>query len=189
MVDPRKIAILGAGRIGESLISGLLSSGWREPSRGRPRRHAAPSASPSCASATASTRRSRTTTPRPAPRSSSSPSSRRTSRGCSARSATLILPEQTVLSVAAAIPTARIESRLVGRRPRRARDAEHAVDRARGNRRALRRRARGRRAPRPRRGGARRTSAPSSASRRRRSTRSPRSPAPAPRTSRSSPRR
>ncbi|MGH3137410.1 MAG: pyrroline-5-carboxylate reductase family protein, partial [Gaiellaceae bacterium] len=30
MVDARKIAILGAGRIGESLISGLLSSGWRE---------------------------------------------------------------------------------------------------------------------------------------------------------------
>src|SRR6185369_7971447 len=32
MVDSRKIAVLGAGRIGESLISGLLSSGWREPS-------------------------------------------------------------------------------------------------------------------------------------------------------------
>ena len=31
MVDERKVAILGAGRIGESLISGLLSSGWREP--------------------------------------------------------------------------------------------------------------------------------------------------------------
>ena len=31
MVDARKIAILGAGRIGEALISGLLSSGWREP--------------------------------------------------------------------------------------------------------------------------------------------------------------
>src|SRR6185437_14385865 len=31
MVDERKIAILGAGRIGESLISGLLSSGWRQP--------------------------------------------------------------------------------------------------------------------------------------------------------------
>ena len=29
MVDGRKIAILGAGRIGESLIAGLLSSGWR----------------------------------------------------------------------------------------------------------------------------------------------------------------
>ena len=31
MVDSRKIAILGAGRIGEALIVGLLSSGWREP--------------------------------------------------------------------------------------------------------------------------------------------------------------
>jgi pyrroline-5-carboxylate reductase len=28
-VDERKIAILGAGKIGEALISGLLSSGWR----------------------------------------------------------------------------------------------------------------------------------------------------------------
>ena len=28
----RKVAILGGGRIGESLLSGLLSSGWREPS-------------------------------------------------------------------------------------------------------------------------------------------------------------
>src|ERR1044072_3191066 len=28
-VDARKIAILGAGQIGEALISGLLSSGWR----------------------------------------------------------------------------------------------------------------------------------------------------------------
>jgi len=31
-VDERRIAILGAGKIGEALISGLLSSGWREPS-------------------------------------------------------------------------------------------------------------------------------------------------------------
>jgi pyrroline-5-carboxylate reductase len=30
-VDKRKIAILGAGRIGEALLSGLLSSGWRKP--------------------------------------------------------------------------------------------------------------------------------------------------------------
>ena len=28
-IDERKIAILGAGQIGEALISGLLSSGWR----------------------------------------------------------------------------------------------------------------------------------------------------------------
>jgi pyrroline-5-carboxylate reductase len=31
-VDERRIAVLGAGRIGESLIAGLLSSGWRRPS-------------------------------------------------------------------------------------------------------------------------------------------------------------
>jgi pyrroline-5-carboxylate reductase len=31
MADPRKIAILGTGRIGESLVVGLLSSGWRTP--------------------------------------------------------------------------------------------------------------------------------------------------------------
>src|SRR4051794_41932060 len=27
----RKVAILGGGRIGEALLSGLLSSGWRDP--------------------------------------------------------------------------------------------------------------------------------------------------------------
>jgi pyrroline-5-carboxylate reductase len=32
MPEARKIAVLGAGRIGEALISGLLSAGWREPS-------------------------------------------------------------------------------------------------------------------------------------------------------------
>jgi pyrroline-5-carboxylate reductase len=31
-VDARRIAVLGAGKIGEALISGLLSSRWREPS-------------------------------------------------------------------------------------------------------------------------------------------------------------
>ena len=30
-IDARRIAVLGAGRIGEALISGLLSSGWRGP--------------------------------------------------------------------------------------------------------------------------------------------------------------
>ena len=28
----RRIAILGCGKIGESLLGGLLSAGWREPS-------------------------------------------------------------------------------------------------------------------------------------------------------------
>jgi shikimate 5-dehydrogenase len=31
VADVRRIAILGAGRIGESLLAGLLSSGWRTP--------------------------------------------------------------------------------------------------------------------------------------------------------------
>ena len=30
-VDTRRIAVLGAGKIGEALVSGLVSSGWREP--------------------------------------------------------------------------------------------------------------------------------------------------------------
>ena len=30
-VDARRIAILGGGKIGESLLAGLLSSGWRTP--------------------------------------------------------------------------------------------------------------------------------------------------------------
>ena len=34
-VNERRIAVLGAGKIGEALISGLLSSGWREPGRHR----------------------------------------------------------------------------------------------------------------------------------------------------------
>src|SRR5438034_10249818 len=31
MATNRRIAILGAGKIGESLLAGLLSSGWRKP--------------------------------------------------------------------------------------------------------------------------------------------------------------
>src|SRR5215211_3108132 len=31
-MDARRVAILGAGTIGESLLRGLLSGGWREPS-------------------------------------------------------------------------------------------------------------------------------------------------------------
>ena len=30
-IDPRRVAILGAGKIGESLLAGLLSARWREP--------------------------------------------------------------------------------------------------------------------------------------------------------------
>jgi pyrroline-5-carboxylate reductase len=31
MADPRRIAILGAGKIGEALLVGLLSTEWRKP--------------------------------------------------------------------------------------------------------------------------------------------------------------
>ena len=63
---------------------------------------------------------------RRAPRSSSSRSSPRTSTPCSPRSAGCSPSSQTVLSIAAAIPTAAIERHLARHGPGRARDAEHA---------------------------------------------------------------
>ena len=111
MVDPRKIAILGAGRIGESLISGLLSSGWREPSE----------------VAATSRRAERIADLRERYGIDATLSNHDAAAGAAlvviavkpqdiegllGEVGTLILPEQTVLSIAAAIPTARIESRL-----------------------------------------------------------------------------
>src|SRR6186997_1472722 len=111
MVDSRKIAVLGAGRIGESLISGLLSSGWREPSE-----------------VAATTRRSeRVDELRERYGVDATLSNHDAAAGAAlvvvavkpqdiegllGEIGALILPEQTVLTVAAAIPTARIESRL-----------------------------------------------------------------------------
>ena len=111
MVDPRKIAILGTGRIGESLISGLLSSGWREPSE----------------VAATSRRAERVADLRERYGIDATLSNHDAAAGAAlvviavkpqdiegllGEVGTLILPEQTVLSIAAAIPTARIESRL-----------------------------------------------------------------------------
>ena len=111
MVDARKIAVLGAGRIGESLISGLLSSGWRKSSE-----------------VAATTRRAeRVAELRERYGVAATLSNHDAAAGASliviavkpqdiegllGEIGTLVLPEQTVLSVAAAIPTARIESRL-----------------------------------------------------------------------------
>jgi pyrroline-5-carboxylate reductase len=111
MIDSRKIAILGAGRIGESLISGLLSSDWRKPSE-----------------VAATTRRAeRVAELRERYGVDATLSNHDAVAAASlvviavkpqdietllAEIGTLIRPEQTVLSVAAAIPTARIESRL-----------------------------------------------------------------------------
>ena len=136
MVDSRKIAILGAGRIGEALISGLLSSEWRKPGGDRRHRHAGPNGWPSSTSATASPRRSRTTTRRSGASLVVIAVKPQDIEGLLGEIGGLILPEQTVLTIAAAIPTALIESRLSRRRARRARDAEHPFDRARGHRRA-----------------------------------------------------
>lgn len=111
MVDSRKVAILGAGRIGESLISGLLSSGWREASE----------------VAATSRRAERVAELRERYGVVATLSNHDAAAGASlvviavkpqdietllGEIGTLILPEQTVLSVAAAIPTSRIEGRL-----------------------------------------------------------------------------
>jgi pyrroline-5-carboxylate reductase len=108
MVDTRKIAILGAGRIGESLISGLLSSGWREPSEvaATARRAERVAELRECYGDAAAGASLVVIAVKP-----------QDIEGLLGEIGTLILPEQTVLSVAAAIPTSRIESRLADRVP------------------------------------------------------------------------
>ena len=112
-VNERRIAILGAGRIGEALISGLLSSGWRD-----------------AADLTASARREE----RVAELGERFGIAATTSNAEAAAGAalvviavkpqdldvllgelgTLVQPDQTVLSIAAAVPTAAIERHLAG---------------------------------------------------------------------------
>src|SRR5881409_230149 len=111
MADGRRVVILGAGTIGESLLGGLLSGGWREPSEVvvtvRDEQRAAELGERYGVEAT-------------------------TSNAEAVAGAALVViavkpqdfdallgeigglltPEQTVLSVAAAIPTAQIEARL-----------------------------------------------------------------------------
>ena len=111
MIDARKIAILGAGRIGESLISGLLSSGWREPGE----------------IAATGRRAERVAELRERHGVDATLSNHDAVAGAAlvviavkpqdidvllGEIGALILPEQTVLSVAAAIPTTKLEARL-----------------------------------------------------------------------------
>jgi pyrroline-5-carboxylate reductase len=107
-VDPRKIAILGAGQTGEVLLSGLLSSGWR-----------------TAAELSASTRRQeRADELRERHGIAVTLSNAEAAAGAAlvvvavkpqdietllGEIGPLIQPEQTVLSIAAAIPTAAIE--------------------------------------------------------------------------------
>ena len=111
MVDERKIAILGAGRIGEALVAGLLSSGWREAGE----------------IAATARRAERVAELREQYGVEATLSNAEAAAGAAlvviavkpqdietllAEVGDRILPEQTVLSVAAAIPTSRIESHL-----------------------------------------------------------------------------
>ena len=110
-VDKRRIAILGAGRIGEALISGLLSSGWRD-----------------AGDLTASTRREERVTELAERFGIAATTSNAEAAAGAAlvviavkpqdlesllgELGTLIQPDQTVLSIAAAVPTAAIERHL-----------------------------------------------------------------------------
>src|SRR5215510_5608441 len=111
MIDSRKIAILGAGRIGEALISGLLSSGWRDPgeiaatARRAERveelreRHGVAATLSNHDAASGATLVVIAVKPQDI-------------EGLLGEIGGLLSPEQTVLSIAAAIQTSRIESRL-----------------------------------------------------------------------------
>jgi pyrroline-5-carboxylate reductase len=110
-IDPRRVAILGAGRIGESLLAGLLSAGWRAPTEvvvtGRRRERLAEleerygvQGTLSNAAAVAGTALIVVAV---------KPQDIDVLLG---EIGGLLGPEQTVLSVAAAIPTAAIEARL-----------------------------------------------------------------------------
>ncbi len=111
MVDGRKIAILGAGRIGESLIAGLLSSGWRTAEEiavtARREERVAELHERHGVKATLSNRDAVAgaalvvISVKP-----------QDIDGLLGEIGGLVLPEQTVLSIVAAIPTTQIESRL-----------------------------------------------------------------------------
>jgi pyrroline-5-carboxylate reductase len=110
-VDERRIAILGVGKIGEALVSGLLSSGWREPGDlattvRRPER-ADELAERHGVSATLANQEAVAgaalvvVAVKP-----------QDIEALLAEIGTLVTPEQTLLSIAAAIPTAFIERRV-----------------------------------------------------------------------------
>jgi pyrroline-5-carboxylate reductase len=111
MIDERKVAILGAGRIGEALISGLLSSEWRAPSEiaatSRRAERVEELAERYGVAATLSNRDAVASAAlvviavKP-----------QDIDGLLGEIGGLLAPEQTVLTVAAAIPTSQIESRL-----------------------------------------------------------------------------
>src|SRR5919197_3050934 len=107
----RKVAILGGGKIGESLLAGLLSSGWREPRHvvvtGRREERVQELAERYGVRGTLSNAeavaRAALVVIAVKPQDFD---------GLLGEIGGLLTPEQTILSVAAAIPTAAIESRI-----------------------------------------------------------------------------
>jgi pyrroline-5-carboxylate reductase len=110
-VDERRIAVLGAGKIGESLIAGLLSSGWRRPDEivasGRRAEHVAQLAERHGIEATVDNVRACTGAALVV--IAVKPQDIEVLLG---EVGPAITTEQTVLSIAAAMPTATIERRL-----------------------------------------------------------------------------
>ena len=107
----RKIAVLGAGKAGEALDRGPALLGLAQACGNR--RHRAPrGAARRARRAHGIETTARTSRPRAARASSSSPSSRRTSSRSWPRLGAGSRATQTVLSIAAAIPTSLIEGRL-----------------------------------------------------------------------------
>src|ERR671924_1369354 len=110
-VNGRRIAILGAGKIGESLLAGLLSTGWRKPEEivvtGRREERMQELAERYGVTATLSN--SEAVARAAVVVVAVKPQDFEILLG---EVAPVVSPEQTVLSVAAAIPTAAIEQRL-----------------------------------------------------------------------------
>ena len=110
-LEPRRIAVLGAGKIGEALVSGLLSSGWREPSEivasARRQEHADEIAARYGIRVTLSN--TEATAGSPLVVVAVKPQDIEALLG---EIGGLLRPDQTVLSVAAAIPTTFIERRI-----------------------------------------------------------------------------
>jgi pyrroline-5-carboxylate reductase len=110
-VDERRIAILGGGKIGESLLAGLLSTGWRKPDEivVTGRREARMQELAERYGITGTTSNSEAVARAAVVVLAVKPQDFEALLG---EIAPLISAEQTVLSIAAAIPTSAIEQRL-----------------------------------------------------------------------------
>jgi pyrroline-5-carboxylate reductase len=115
-LNPRRIAVVGAGKIGEALIAGLLSSGWREPHElaASTRRQERADELAKRFGVEATTSNAQAVAGSTVVVISVKPQDIDALLG---EIGGLIAPEQTVLSIAAAVPTARIERQITANVP------------------------------------------------------------------------